>query len=604
MHLEIGTALAIILALGLGSEWVAWRLQLPSVLVLLVAGFLAGPVFGILQPDLVSDETLVSIVSLAVAVILFEGSLSLRLSELGGSAPTVWRLLSIGVLVTWLLAAAASVVLFGLSIQVAVLLGAVLVVTGPTVIIPLLIHIRPAGQVGAALRWEGIINDPIGAVLAVLVYEGVAAGSLHAAGIVVAAALAKTIAVGVALGAIGAAVMIVSMRRYWLPDRLHSPVALAAAIAAFAVSDVLQPDSGLVAVTVMGVILANQASVRIVHIVEFKENLRVLLISVLFVVLASRVDGALLLSLLPRGLAFAAILILVARPLAVLASTVKSRVTLQEKAFLSWLAPRGIVAASISSMFALRLEALGYADAGLITPITFITIVVTVLVYGVTAAPVARRLGLAVRSPQGVLVIGADTWIRGVAKALQDQGVRVVLVDSNWSHLSAARLSGLKAVYSSVVSRYALDELDLGGIGRLIAMSPVDEFNTLAVRHFSTIFGRANVYQVAPDTEGRNRSGVSPRLTGRILFGYRWTFPALSRAFEQGASVKVTCLTEEFGFEDFRRYYGDAAQVLFLLEPGGKLHVVAEDSRLSPRPGHCLISLVVAEQGSTETAGR
>jgi NhaP-type Na+/H+ or K+/H+ antiporter len=301
MHLEIGTALAIILALGLGSEWVAWRLQLPSVLVLLVAGFLAGPVFGILQPDLVSDETLVSIVSLAVAVILFEGSLSLRLSELGGSAPTVWRLLSIGVLVTWLLAAAASVVLFGLSIQVAVLLGAVLVVTGPTVIIPLLIHIRPAGQVGAALRWEGIINDPIGAVLAVLVYEGVAAGSLHAAGIVVAAALAKTIAVGVALGAIGAAVMIVSMRRYWLPDRLHSPVALAAAIAAFAVSDVLQPDSGLVAVTVMGVILANQASVRIVHIVEFKENLRVLLISVLFVVLASRVDGALLLSLSCRA---------------------------------------------------------------------------------------------------------------------------------------------------------------------------------------------------------------------------------------------------------------------------------------------------------------
>ncbi|MBN1151997.1 MAG: cation:proton antiporter, partial [Dehalococcoidia bacterium] len=512
MHLETGLALAVILALGLGSEWLAWLLRLPSVLVLLLVGLLAGPVFGILPPELMSDDSLVSIVSVSVAVILFEGSLSLRLSELGSTSRAVWRLLTVGAVITWAIAATAAAALFGLSLEVAMLLGAILIVTGPTVIIPLLIHIRPAGQVGAVLRWEGIINDPVGAVLAVLVFEGIAAGSLHAAGAVVLGALARTAAIGLVIGSGGAVAITLSLRRYWLPDRLHSPVALAAAIVVFAVSDALQQDSGLVAVTVMGLIVANQKAINIAHILEFQEGLRVLLIAGLFVLLGSRADGELLLSILPSGLAFAAILIVLARPLAVLGATLGTGASLQEKAFMSWLAPRGIVAVSIASVFSLRLVERGFADAALIVPITLIVVVATVLVYGLSAAPLARRLGITEERAQGVLIMGADDWIRGLAQVLQAQGIRVVLVDSNWSHLSAARLSGLRAVYSSVVSQYTLDELDLGGIGLVLAMSPVDEFNTLAVQHFFSVFGRANVYQLSPDTDGGVRSGISPRL--------------------------------------------------------------------------------------------
>jgi len=601
MNLEIGVAIAIVLALGIGSEWLAWLTRLPSVLVLLVAGLLAGPAFGVLKPDLLSDEALVSLVSVSVAVILFEGSLSLRLTDLGSASKTVWRLLTIGVLVTWAVASAASIILLGLSIEVAILLGAILIVTGPTVIIPLLMHLRPAGNAGPVLRWEGIVNDPVGAVLAVLVFEGIAAGSPHAAGAAVAGVLLRTGLFGAMLGALGAFTGALSLKRYWVPDYLHSPVALAMAMSVFAISNHLQTDSGLLGVTVMGVLLANQTAVSIVHIVEFKENLRVLLISSLFIVLAARVDGALLLSLLPQGLLFATILILLARPLAVFASTIRSGSTLKEKLFMSWLAPRGIVAASISSVFALRLEALGYSDARLIPLVTFITIVLTVLVYGLTAGPVARFLGVAEQRPQGLLVVGAAPWVREVAAVLQKQGTRVVLVDSNWGHLSAARMAGLPAVYSSVVSQYVVDELDLGGLGRLLAMTPVDEFNALAVQHFSGLFGRAHVYQLAPDTEGRVRSGGAQRLTGRVLFGSELTYSALSRRFERGAAVKVTRLTEEFTMDSFRAYYGDAASVLFVIEPSGVLNVVAEDARLTPRAGHTLISIVDADHAAPAT---
>ncbi len=590
MDLVVG--LAIILTLGMGAEWCAWVLRLPSVLVLLIAGFVAGPVLGILNPDALLGDALVPLVSVFVAVILFEGSLSLRLADLGPAATVVRRLLTVGLLTTWMLVTAAAVLVLGINLQVAILAGAILVVTGPTVIVPLLLHLRPSGQSGAVLRWEGIMNDPIGAVLAVLVYEGISAGGLESAGIVVAVALVRTVLFGGLLGVLGAAVIVVSLKRYLLPDFLHSPVALALAVAVFSASNVGQPDSGLLAVTVMGIVLANQGSVNIGHIAEFKEKLRILLISTLFIVLAARIDVALLVSLLPEGLLFLALLIVLVRPLSVFLATAGSGVTLQEKVFMSWLAPRGIVAASIASVFALRLDALGYADARLMESIILIAIVGTVVVYGFTTAPVARRLGLAEQRPQGILIIGADPWIREIALVLQAQGIKVVLVDSNWAHLSAARLSGLKAVYSSVVSHYTLDELDLGGIGRLFAMSPVDEFNTLAVQHFSGFFGSGNVYQLAPDTDGRTRSGVSSKLAGRILFGPMWTFSAMAWLFERGGTVKVTCLTEEFDHEAFKAYYGDAAVLLFALDPSGRLQVFAEDSQPRARAGHCLITVI------------
>ena len=588
-------AIALVLALGIGAEWLAWALKLPSVLVLLLAGFIVGPALGLLEPDAVLGEALLPLVSVSVGVILFEGSLGLRLADLHRVGRVVRRLLTIGLIATWAIATFSAFFLFDLDLQVAVLLGAILVVTGPTVIVPLLLHLRPSGRSGPVLRWEGIILDPIGALLAVLVFEGIQAGGPGDAGAAVGLTLFRTALFGGLLGACGAAVVVVSLKRYWIPDFLHSPLALVLAVSAFALSDVLQSDSGLVAVTVMGIVLANQNSVSIAHIVEFKENLRVLLISTLFIVLAARVDFAEILAIAPRGLVFLAILIFIARPLSVLLSTTGSRLAWRERLFIAWLAPRGIVAASVASVFALKLETAGSPGADLIVPITFLVIVGTVVVYGLSAAPVARRLGIAERNPQGALIVGADAWAREIAIVLRDQGVKVLIVDSSWPHLTAARMQGLHAVYASILSQTALDRLDLGGLGRLFALSPVDEFNSLAVLHFLPVLGRSEVYQVAPEGEGGHRSQLSPRFRGRILFGCDWTYSNLSKLFQRGASVKVTCLTNEFDHDAFREYYGDAVVPLFVVGPAGRLQVFTEGVQLKPRAGQCLVSVLLPD---------
>ena len=592
MEAGIGVALVLIVVLGIGAEWLAWALRLPSVLVLLIAGFLVGPVFGLLDPAAILGDSLLPLVSVAVAIILFEGSLGLRASELQGAARPLWRLLTIGIGITWIVAAAVSYLVIGLGLEVAVLLGAILVVTGPTVVIPLLLHLRPAGRTGPILKWEGVVLDPIGAVLALLVFEAITAGAVGAAGSAVVSALVSTALLGAILGGFGAYLVVFSLRRYWLPDHLHSPLALAVALGAYALANVFQPDSGLLAVTVMGVLLANQKTVSIAHIVAFKENLRVLLISSLFIILAARVELNSLAMYAMRGGVLLAALVLVARPLSVMIATRGSGLSSREKVFMALLAPRGIVAASVAAVFALELEGIGVPGAEAMVPISFLVVAGTVLVYGLAAPLAAHRTGIAESNPQGVLFVGADAWVREIASTLQDQGVKVMVVDSSWPRLSAARMLGLRAVYANVLSQYALNKMDLGGMGRLIAMTDVDEYNSLAVRHFASVFGRGEVYQLAPDAWHSSRGKISPRLVGRVLVGYDWSLSRFSRLYERGATTKVTCLTEAFDDTAFREYYGDAAIPLFVVDPSGRLQIVADGAQVKARPGQCIVSIV------------
>jgi len=592
METGIGIALVVVVVLGIGAEWLAWALHLPSVLVLLIVGLLAGPVFGLLDPAAVLGDSLLSLVSVAVAVILFEGSLGLRVSELQGAARPLWRLLTIGIVITWIVAAVVCHLIVGLSSEVSVLLGAILVVTGPTVVIPLLLHLRPAGLTGPILKWEGVVLDPIGAVLALLVFEAISGGVVGSAGSAVASALVSTVALGAVLGGLGAYLVVFSLKRYWLPDHLHSPLALAVALGAYALANALQPDSGLLAVTVMGVFLANQTTVSIGHIVAFKENLRVLLISSLFIILAAQVELTALSMYAPGAVGLLIALILLARPLSVMIATRGSGLSRSEKAFMALLAPRGIVAASVAAVFALELEELGIPGAEAMVPLSFLVVAGTVLFYGLAAPIVAHRTGIAESNPQGVLLVGADDWVREIASILKDQGVKVMLVDSSWPRLSAARMAGLRAVYANALSQYALNRMDLGGMGRLIAMTDVDEYNSLAVRHFAGVFGRGGVYQLAPDSWHSSRGQISPRMVGRVLVGPDWTFTRFSELFERGASPKVTCLTETFDDAAFREYYGDAATPMFVVDASGRLQVVADGVKVRARPGQCIVSIL------------
>lgn len=585
-HLLIG--IASIIVFGVGAQWLAWRLRLPAILLLLALGFLAGPVAGFIDPDLLLGDLLLPVVSVSVALILFEGGLSLRVADLKGFGGVVWNLVTVGVLATWVIGALGAHMILGLGLSLSVLLGAVLVVTGPTVIVPLLRHVRPVGHISSILKWEGIVIDPIGAMLAVLVFEGIVSGGFREATSLAAFSIVKTLVVGGLTGGLGAWVIVMLLRRYWIPDFLQSPVTFMAVVAVFTVSDLFQAESGLLAVTVMGVILANQKQVQVRHIIEFKENLRVLLISSLFILLAARLNIADLEYISMGSLAFLAVLIFLARPVSVFLSTVGSGLKVKERLLIMSMAPRGIVAAAIASVFSLRLVESGIAGAELLVPLTFMVIVGTVAVYGLGASPVARMLGLARSNPQGVVFAGAHSWARTIASALKEEGFDVLLVDNNYFNVSRARLEGLPAYYGSVISEHLPKEVDFDGMGRFVALTYNDDINSLAALHFTDIFGRGKVYQLCPEDEKR----VSQRLRGRLLFSHGVTYSFMAERFRAGGVVKTTGLTDEFDFDAFNELYKGEAVPLFIINDKRELAVFATDSDIQPRPGHTLISLV------------
>jgi len=597
--------IATIVVLGVGAQWLAVRLRLPSILLLLLFGFLAGPVTGVLDPDERFKDLLFPLVAVSVALILYEGGLTLRLVELGSVSNVLRNLITLGALITWAVGAAAGWLIFGLQPGVAVLLGALLVVTGPTVIGPLLRHIRPTGRVGPILKWEGIVIDPIGAVLAVLVFEvlsstsaGAGAATTH-----VVVSILRTIVAGGGLGLLAAMLLALLLQRYWIPDFLQNAVSLMLVVAVFTLANAVQPESGLLAATVMGIGLANQRLADVKHIVEFKENLRVLLISALFILLAARLQREDLLAVGWRGMLLVAVLILVARPLTVLLSTMRSNLTGGERLFLAWMAPRGIVAAAVSSVFALRLEAAGYADARLLPPITFLAIIGTVAVYGLTSPLLARRVGVADPNPQGVLLIGAQPWAQALAAVLREKGLPVLLVDSNRHRVAAARMAGLRTYSGSILAEYALDEIDLGGLGRVLAVTPNDWVNALAVQRFTRVFGSAQCYQLPPQNEPQSKPDRHKHLHGRWLFGPDMTYRELARRFADEMTVKATRLSETFDFAAFQALYGETAVPMCTISESGRLSIVTADQTIQPAPGQTLVCLVrpETEKGASQS---
>jgi len=592
-HLLVG--LATIIVLGIGAQWLAWRVSLPAILLLLIFGFIAGPATGFINPNEIFGDLLLPLVSVSVAIILFEGGLSLKFSEVRELTGAIRNLVTVGVLVSWILTSIISYFIFGLGLQISVLLGAVLVVTGPTVIIPLLRHVRPSGRVGSIIKWEGIIIDPIGAVLAVLVFEVIISGGFEKATTLVVVSIFKTLFIGAILGLAGAKLVVVILKRHWVPDFLQNPVSLMIVVFVFVCSNVFQIESGLLSVTIMGIALANQKWVSIKQIVEFKENLRVLFISSLFIILAARLTiHELNYVLTLKGLLFLLLMLLVVRPLSIFISTYFSDLNIKEKLFLSWMAPRGIVAAAVASVFALRLEQAGYPQAERIVDITFLIIAGTVAIYGLSAFQVAKRLGLAKPNPQGILMVGAHSWARSIAKILHNNGFQVTLVDSNWANVSAARQGGLKSYYENILIEDISEDVELDDIGRLIAVTRNDEVNSLAALHFIEDFGRSQVYQLPKISKfsAKSEESIPQHLRGRLLFGPEATFSYLDEKFSSGASLKKTPITSEFNYDSFKELYGDKALPMFIIKENGELVVLASDNTPKPLPGQFLISLV------------
>lgn len=610
MHDHLLLTLAAVIVLGILAQWLAWRVRVPSILMLLALGFFAGPISALvfdkplLEPDELLGDLLLPFVSLSVAVILYEGGLTLRFRELAGSGAALWRLVSIGALVTWAIAALAASTILGLPTQLAILLGAILVVTGPTVISPLLREIRPRGAAGAIAKWEGIIIDPIGAMLAVLVFEVILLGSLQEAPMTVAMALVRTIFVSGLLGVTAGLGLALVLRYNMIPDFLQNAVSLALVVAVYTAGQFVQGESGLFAATAMGMALANQRFANVRHIAEFKENLQILLVSSLFILLAARLSFERLLNIGPASLLFLAALIFIARPVSVLISTWGTSVKQADSIFLSLLAPRGIVAAAVSAVFALRLQEAGFDEAMIIVPLTFAVIVGTVVFASIAAPLAANRLGVAERSPQGVLIVGAHAWGRAIAETLHKQNLKVLLIDTNYENVAAARNIGLHAQHGSILNEELVDSLDLAGIGRLLALTPNDATNMLASERLARIFGRSETFQVAPGESKQKQVGDAPHVRAHWLFGRDLTFAALQRRITSGAVIRATPLTAEFDFKAFRASHGEDARMLFIIDESKRLTIITEGKKIAPSPGQTIITLLPAEKAEQLAADR
>ena len=589
-------AIALIGVVALLCQWLAWWVKLPAILFLLLSGILLGPALNIVDPDALLGDLLFPFVSLSVALILFEGALTLRLEEIRGLERVVRNLVTIGMLSTWLIVAASASWFLGFSWQMALLFGAIMVVTGPTVIVPMLRTVRPNAKISNILRWEGIVIDPIGALLAVLVFEFILASSGEALSQTI-SAFVLMLTTGIVLGVLSGYLLGILLRRHWLPEYLHNFATLAIVFAVFALSNTLHEESGLLTVTVMGIWLANMRGVNIEDILDFKENLSVLLISTLFIILAARIEFDQLTQLgLGAGLVFLS-LQFIARPLKILLSTLGSSLTWRERGLLAWIAPRGIVAAAISALFSLRLEAAGYAQADMLVPLTFLMIVGTVVLQSASARLIARLLGVAEPSPRGILIVGANQVARAIGKALTEAGFRTVLADTYWDNVRTARMEGLSTYYGNPTSQHADRHLDLVGIGMLFSLSPQSDLNALATMRFKPEFGKSGVFSLPSKGEAEEGADkASAERIGRTLFGMDVTYSRLSGLLGDGAEIHSTTLTDSFGYDDFLARFGDEALPLFAITPRENLRVFTAEDSIKPGSGWTLLYLFRTEE--------
>ncbi len=595
MQEELLVSIATILFLGVTAQWIAWKIQVPSILLLLVFGFLAGPVSGFLNPTLLFGDALFPIISTSVAIILFEGGLSLQLKKIPGTGvrSAIFSLISIGMVTTWVVGTLAAKIFLGLDFEIAVLLGAVLTVSGPTVILPLLRHINPKAPLGEILKWEGILIDPVGALLAVLVFEALLVGDFQSAPEQIALGVVNTILIGGGIGWFGAVFLTWILRRHLVPDFLENSFVLMIVVFFHVLSNHFHAESGLFAVTLMAIILANTKGISVQHILEFKEDLSVIIISSLFIILAANVTVNDISQLnITNGLLFVGTLIFIARPASVFLSTIGAGLSMKERLFLSWVAPRGIVAAAVSTVFGFELIKVGYPGSELLAPYTFMVIVGTVIVYGLTAGPIGRALGVAQKSPNGVLFLGGNKFSRALAKVLKEENIQVLIVDSNALRVREARKDKLPAHCGNLLAEITTDRISLEGLGQFVALTQNDEANSLAVLRCSEMFSRAHLYQIAQKDieEEVGEKSHAKHLRGRFLFRKDINYDELERRIVAGEQIISVEIPEGFDKEVLDEKFGEDYLPLATIKDG-VVSFISEDTEIVFTPPSKLIVL-------------
>ncbi|MGE0408798.1 MAG: cation:proton antiporter [Amphiplicatus sp.] len=593
---------AVIGVLGVGAQWLAWRFNLPAIVMMAAAGLLAGPGLQILRPPpgvgegIAPMEALLGdfyrpIIAIAVAVILFEGGLSLNFSEIRGLTKGVRRLVFPGAPLAWAFGALAAYYLAGLSWPVAILFAGVMVVTGPTVIVPLLRQSKLKQRPATLLKWEGIINDPIGALLAVLVFEIITFehGGTPAE-IFSSLALASILSVGLGFGL--ARLAAASFRRGWVPEYLKPPVLLVLVLVCFVIANLLQDEAGLLAVTAMGVTLANSKVASINELRLFKENITVLLVSGVFIILTANLTLDTLFAMDMRVAAFLAAMLFAVRPLTVFIATIGAGLPWRERLLVGWIAPRGIVAVAVSSFFGASLAEAGFEDGARLIPLAFAMVFATVALHGFTIAPLAKALGLASRERPGVLIVGATPWSAELAAKLTELKVPVVIADASWRRLRPARLANVETYYGEILSEVTEHHLDLNRFGVLLAVSSNEAHNALVCTDLAPELGRAAIYQInARGKDEEDRRALSFTLQGRTFLHSGATLDELLRRHYAGWIYQKTKLSEEYPPAQYLKDIGEEAEIVLVFRKETMV-IASREAPIEPEIGDTALAYI------------
>jgi NhaP-type Na+/H+ or K+/H+ antiporter len=602
MEHHLTAILALVVASGVIAQWIAWRLRLPAIVLFMVVGLTLGPLLHLINPSEDFGSLYRPVINLAVAVILFEGGLNLKFSELRQASQGVRRLILFAGPLVWIMASGAAHTIGGLSWPVALVFGAIVVVTGPTVIIPLL---RQAGlnrRTASYLKWEAIINDPIGALLAVLVFQYFVFSAQGATAADVFQQMGLGILAAIAIGAGGARLLAWSFPRAFVPEYLKAPLTMAAVLGAYVLSNEVQPEAGLLAVTVFGMVLGNHNIPSLEEIRRFKDNITVLLVSSVFVLLTADIDPDVLLHLDWRSAALILVIMFVVRPLAVIGSTIFSDVPWKDRVLVGWIGPRGIVAAAVGGIFGPHLVAAGHEDAVLLYPLIFTLVLSTVIAHGFSIGRLAKWMGLTA-APNGLMVVGASPWTTELARVLsRDLKVNVVLVDSSWHRLREARLDGLRIVHGEILSEHVQQSLDFGEINCMLAASSNDAYNALVCSHFTSFLERTRVYQLPmyiSDDNGAGKAGAkaggktqerrAQPHRGNPVFAPDAQFEELWLRHDQGWKFHKTRLTAEYGTEQLKRDLLDGTMMIGILREDGRLDLNVIGESLKARSGDTVI---------------
>ena len=586
-------ALSLVGALGVGAQWLAWRLRLPGIVLMLAAGLAVGPGLGLLDPSRDIGALLQPMVAIAVAIILFEGGLTLNFQSLSDAAKGVRRLVVLGAPLGWLSSTLALHYAAGLSWESAAVFGGIMIVTGPTVIAPLLRQARLKRRPANLLQWEAIVNDPVGALAAVLAFEVVlvartATGMGHAI-----QELIIGILVASALGALAGWGMARAFRNAWVPEYMKVPVIFVLVLAVFAVSDAVLHESGLLAVTIMGVWLANAHLPSYAELLRFKEHATILLVSGVFILLAANMDRATLLALDWQVLVFVVVVVLIERPLSVLLSLAFSDVPWKERLLVAFTGPRGVVLVAVAGLFGERLAQIGVPDGAQIAPLAFALVAATVVLHGFTLTPLARVLGLTASGAPGVILVGGSAWSTALAQALTKLDLPVMIADPNRSHLRRAREAGIRTYTGDILSEGAEHRLDLMPYQKLIVATDNDAYNTLVATDLAPEFGRENVFQLTRDTSDSARYALPAKLGGQP-FCARDTYAQAQDRLRQGWEFRITTLTQEFRRDDWRAANPEAIAIAEM--QGTQLRFVGPDSKIKDADGVKILALAPARE--------